>query len=153
MRTARPLYQPRTKSIDQQKLELDRSKHVHQILQTHEARFGQILTWLFTSQGLLGAAYAYLKSQVAASQALNRIESFKAARGLLQAFPYFALIACGAILLALWSAAAANRQFRLQHASDPYLLTHQLAEAWPVATVVIAGLFTYGWLVVLPTLP
>lgn len=95
MRTARPLYQPRTKSIDQQKLELDRSKHVHQILQTHEARFGQILTWLFTSQGLLGAAYAYLKSQVAASQALNRVESFKAARGLLQAFPYFASLPAG----------------------------------------------------------
>lgn len=95
MRTARPLYQPRTKSIEQQKLELDRSKHVHQILQPREARFGQILTWLFTSQGLLGAAYAYLKSQVAASQALNRMESFKAARGLLQAFPYFASLPAG----------------------------------------------------------
>lgn len=153
MRRVRPLQQPRTRSLDQQKLDLDRSKHVHQILQNHEARYGQILAWLFTSQGLLGTAYAYLKSQVASAEALNRIESFKTARGLLQAFPYFALIACGAILLALWSAAAANRQFRLQHASDPYLLKHQLAEAWPVATVVIAGLFTYAWLVVLPTLP
>lgn len=153
MRPTRPLSQSRTKSIEQQEIELDRSKHVHQILQYHESRYGQILAWLFTSQGLLGTVYLYLKSQTASAVVKNLPETLKSIQALLRVFPWFALVACAAILPALWSVAAANREFRAQHASDPYIFKHKLVEAWPVAVTVFAALASYAWLTVLPTLP
>jgi hypothetical protein len=140
-------------SADKQRLKLEQAKHFHQLLQYEESKVGQVLTWLFASQGLLGAGYAYLKHQVAAAIAQNRIVSPQSSTTLLEWFPLVASLVCTALLFSLCSLSARYAELLRIAPLEPYSHTSPVGKVWPLAAIAVATLCSLGWLAVMVALP
>lgn len=144
MPKVKPIY--RVRALPKQQLDLDRSKHLHQLLQFEELKVEKMVTWLLASEGLLGSVYVFLKSQVAASEAQNRVASYQTARTFIELLTYAGVAVSISLILAIYSTVAAQSDLRRKHAKDSFLRSRAWA-LWPLAAIAMASLFASAWLV------
>jgi hypothetical protein len=139
-------------SLEERKFQLDLEKHARERLWREDARIGQALTWLFTSQALLGGSYAYLKQQVIVAMERNWVMPWMTLRKFVEYFPFVAVALC---LVFLCTVLAIGRAQTAVRRAYPQVFDGEswLARAGPAGPASIGVLFTVGWFVVLFALP
>ena len=138
--------QPSDLPLEERKYRLDVEKHARERLWREDARETQIVTWLLTSQALMGGAFAYLRAQ--ALDAMQRNWSYRwiQLNEFIAWFPLAQLALSLILVMSLWSVHRCQSAIRVEY-PDLFKKDSWFASQGPIAATVMLVFIQVMWFV------
>ncbi len=125
-------------SLDEHKLAFEEHKHFRDRWWLEEGIANQRLNWLLTSQGFLGATYAYLVSQTQA----NKISTV-----LLTSLPWLAAFLGLVVLIGIFAAFESQEKLRGKAPAGTFSEERHLQLFGRLVPLLMAAVITFAWVV------